>query len=203
IQATKFIRWRVRTAARRRDAAEFARAVSHDDARVTCGAFVRWCGFVAEGRERARELARADAFHRKLTRASAFDAWRARAARTRSANVDRLARAWRSWLMLRDRARRLEAMATAHTDALAVTFRDAYLLPSAFQTWAAFAARNHRRYAAMEFAETSRARRALHAWRAAMEDARASTPLEDTTNSPAASPARTPTRASTSAPIVS
>ena len=76
-------------------------------------------------------------------------------------------RAFERWREAVARARELETRAQFFLDSQAISFNDKYMPESCFGVWRDFVLARRRRYAAMEFEETWRARRAFATWRRA------------------------------------
>ena len=168
VVAVRFVTWWRRVEDARELDARMRFAVRHDDVRLTVGAFARWCVVTREIRAHKRDVARAEKFHRETLKAGTFFAWRAATKCARTLNVERKTRAFERWRAAVVRARELEARARLFLDSQAISFNDKYMPESCFGVWRGFVFARRRRYAAMEFEETWRARRAFATWRRAM-----------------------------------
>lgn len=174
----KFTTWRRVVETKKRDAARLDAAVRYDETRIKMGALCRWGARVHESRIEREETARAVEYHRKVRLLGVFYALKSHVHRAQAEKFALVASAFADWMRAVERARRLESRAQFYVDSLAVTFADKYLDAHAFRTWRAYALAQRRRYAAMEFCEVSRAKRAFSAWRRF--------PLLDRTNDTAA-----------------
>lgn len=174
----KFTTWRRVVETKKRDAARWDAAVRYDETRIKMGALCRWGARVHDSRVEREETARAVEYHRKVRLLGVFYALKSHVHRAQAEKFALVAAAFADWMRAVERARRLESRAQFYVDSLAVTFADKYLDAHAFRTWRAYALAQRRRYAAMEFCEVSRAKRAFAAWRRF--------PLSDRTNDGAA-----------------
>lgn len=161
----KFKTWRRVVETKKRDAARWDAAVHYDETRIKMGALCRWGARVHESRVEREETARAVEYHRKVRLLGVMYALKSHVHRAQAAKFALVAAAFADWMRAVERARRLESRAQFYVDSLAVTFADKYLDAHAFRTWRAYALAQRRRYAAMEFCEVSRAKRAFAAWR--------------------------------------
>lgn len=161
----KFTTWRRVVETKKRDAARWDAAVRYDETRIKMGALCRWGARVHESRVEREETARAVEYHRKVRLLGVFYALKSHVHRAQAEKFALVAAAFADWMRAVERARRLESRAQFYVDSLAVTFADKYLDAHAFRTWRAYALAQRRRYAAMEFCEVSRAKRAFAAWR--------------------------------------
>lgn len=167
VVAVRFATWWRRVEDARELDVRMRFAVRHDDVRLTVGAFARWCVVTREIRAHKRDVARAEKFHRETLKAGTFFAWRAATKCARTLNAERKTRAFERWRAAVVRARELEARARFFLDSQAISFNDKYMPESCFGVWRDFVFARRRRYAAMEFEETWRARRAFATWRRA------------------------------------
>jgi hypothetical protein len=165
VVAVRFVAWWRRVEDARELDARMRFAVRHDDVRLTVGAFARWCVVTREIRAHKRDVARAEKFHRETLKAGTFFAWRAATKCARTLNAERRTRAFERWRAAVVRMRELEARARFFLDSQAISFNDKYMPESCFGVWRDFVYARRRRYAAMEFEETWRARRAFATWR--------------------------------------
>ena len=180
VVAVKFSRWRRRVRDERRERERMRFASSYDDARVTVGAFARWCAVVWAAKEHRAELARAAKFHRLSLAASAFYAWRAATSQAKRENRSLKTRVFAHWRSMKEHASQLNARATFYRDSQAITFSDKYLDANCFAMWRSFVFAQRRRYAAMELADTWRVKRAFAPWRARIGAAHFSDDVENT-----------------------
>ena len=167
VVTVRFIMWWRRVEDARELAARMRFAVRHDVVRLTVGAFARWCTVTREIRAHKRDVARAETFHRETLKSGAFFAWRAATKCARTLNAEMKMRAFERWREAVARARELETRAQFFLDSQAISFNDKYMPESCFGVWRDFVLARRRRYAAMEFEETWRARRAFATWRRA------------------------------------
>lgn len=161
----KFTTWRRVVETKKRDAARWDAAVRYDETRIKMGALCRWGARVHESRVEREETARAVEYHRKVRLLGVFYALKSHVHRAQAEKFALVAAAFADWMRAVEFSRRLESRAQFYVDSLAVTFADKYLDAHAFHTWRAYALAQRRRYAAMEFCEVSRAKRAFAAWR--------------------------------------